>query len=183
MEEQTVDLSRAFEGFGEDYRYAGYKVLVTDNFGPRIRIKQEIAYGVGGQFWEASYLLSQYLCRLYPSSMSHLRVLELGAGCALPSVISCLKGAQVTATDIPPTLALTQTNMTLNEGLFTGKYTVQELDWTNISHRTSLAGPYDVVLMSDLFYMPVRCYIEPGRSTVRHHYRSHFYSFPGSNDL
>ena len=173
-EERAVDLSQAFEGFGEDYRHAGLKVIVTDNFGPRIKIKQEIACGVGGQLWDAAYLLAQYVCRMYPGSMSHLRVLELGAGCALPSIVSCIKGAQVTATDIPPVLALTQSNLALNAGLFAGTYTAQELDWTNASHRTALAGPYDIVLMSDLFYMPVSPNLESRRCTAIDPFRGDF---------
>jgi len=119
-EERAVDLSQAFEGFGEDYRHAGLKVIVTDNFGPRIKIKQ------------------------------------------------------VTATDIPPVLALTQSNLALNAGLFAGTYTAHELDWTNASHRTALAGPYDIVLMSDLFYMPVSPNLESRRCTAIDPFRGDF---------
>lgn len=178
-----MDLSQAFEGFGEDYRHASHKVLVTDNFGPRIKVRQEIAYGVGGQLWDAAYLLSQYVARLYPGNMTNLRVLELGAGCALPSIVCCIKGAQVTATDIPPVLSLTQANLALNSGLFTGNYTVQQLDWTNASHRTALAGPYDIVLMSDLFYMPVSRYSEPCGSAVIDPFSCHFCGKSGLFDI
>lgn len=154
-DEQVVDLSQVFEGFGEDYRFAGRKVLVTDNFGPRLRIKQEHAYGIGGQLWDAAYLLSKYLCLLYPSTMTDLRVLELGSGCGLPSILSCIKGATVTATDIFPPLRLTQDNFTLNQSLLAGTYSLHELDWTNAEQRNALSRPFDLVLMSDLFYMPV----------------------------
>lgn len=147
-------MSRAFEGFGEDYRFANIKVIALEDFGPRIRIRQEVKYGVGGQLWDAAYVLSKFVCSRFPSLRGQ-RIIELGCGCALPSIVSCLLGGTVVATDLCPPLDLAAQNFTLNAEVLTGGFETRKLDWTCAEDREALRGGFDLVLMSDLFYMPV----------------------------
>jgi predicted nicotinamide N-methyase len=157
MEEgKLVDLSASFEGFGDDYRFSAYQTLVTDNFeARRIKVKQNMSLGTGGILWDSAYVLSKYL-DLYLGDLRSKKVIELGAGCALPSIIACSKGAEVVATDIEPTLSLTRTNLGANSALFSGTYSVHTLDWRHLEDVDSLPHTkYDLVLMSDVFYLPV----------------------------
>jgi predicted nicotinamide N-methyase len=64
-------------------------------------------------------------------------------------------GAEVVSTDIQPTIQLTSRNLDRNQALIQS-YTVVELDWTKPEDREKLPyEKFDVILMSDLFYLPV----------------------------
>ena len=96
----------------------------------------------------SKYLLTQ--------NLEDKKVLELGAGTALPSIICGIKGAEVYTTDIFPALDLTIKNINLNEHLCSKKITPLELDWTNQEQRNNIPNiSFDFILLSDIFYLPV----------------------------
>ena len=80
------------------------------------------------------------------------RVLELGAGCGLPSLAAAHGGADVVATDAPVAggiVALAATARRMGP-TFDGRLRVRRLDWGDAARE----GPFDVVLMADIIYAP-----------------------------
>ena len=151
MEECIVDIEN--DEIFDDYRYANYKSLIFNNFGPEIRVFQDFKLGKGGILWESSYVLGRFLQGL---DMNNKIVLELGAGTALVSIIAGSKGAIVYSTDIAPILSVTNLSINYNSQLYANPISVNELDWTNELHRQNLKAPkFDYLILSDLFYLPV----------------------------
>ena len=102
-----------------------------------------------------------YWARLWPSGRAlataldadpparGARVLELGCGLGLPSVVAALAGAQVTATDgAPDAVAFTAHALALN-GV---EATVAHADWAVDGDTLAAAGPWDLVLAADVLY-------------------------------
>ena len=80
------------------------------------------------------------------------RVLEMGAGCGLPSLAAAHGGADVVATDAPVAggiVALAATARRMGP-TFDGRLRVRRLDWGDAARE----GPFDVVLMADIIYAP-----------------------------
>jgi predicted nicotinamide N-methyase len=77
------------------------------------------------------------------------RVLELGCGIGLPSVIAAHRGATVTATDASPdAVVFAAHNLALND--LEGD--VAQLDWTQ-PDTLAAGAPWDLVLASDVLYL------------------------------
>jgi predicted nicotinamide N-methyase len=102
-----------------------------------------------------------YWARLWPSGSelaldvamnppaADARVLELGCGLGLPSVVAARAGAEVLATDgVSDAVAFTAHNLLLNE--VDGR--AAHADWSE--HGSSLVeqGPFDLVLAADVLY-------------------------------
>jgi predicted nicotinamide N-methyase len=78
------------------------------------------------------------------------RVLELGCGLALPSVVAALSGADVLATDgAPDAVAFAAHVLALNE--LEGAE-VALVDWSTHGDALVDRGPWEVVLASDVLY-------------------------------
>jgi len=95
------------------------------------------------KLWEASILLACYVKQ--HSFPAGTRILELGAGLGLPSVVAAQKGLQVTASDHDP---LVCDFLRVNAQLNNVEYTVVSLDW--------LAPPallsYDVIIAAEVVF-------------------------------
>lgn len=155
MEGTVLNLSLETEDTGfDDYRYANHKTIVfLDIVSQPISIEQDWKLGKGGILWDSSYILSKYMHSHF--DFRGKRVIELGAGCALASIIVGSMGADVVSTDLQPTLQLTSRNILRNQAVMNQSHVV-ELDWTKPEHRLNLPyDKFDVILMSDLFYLPV----------------------------
>ncbi|KDO26109.1 hypothetical protein SPRG_08470 [Saprolegnia parasitica CBS 223.65] len=76
-------------------------------------ILQDIAH-VGGTVWDAGVVLSHYLDTLGSITMKGKRLVELGAGTALPSIIAARLGANVVATDMSDVLPYTNAAIAAN---------------------------------------------------------------------
>ncbi|CDU24879.1 uncharacterized protein SPSC_04712 [Sporisorium scitamineum] len=150
----------------------------------------------GSSLWLSSQVLSSYLLHTYskipqPVSISgppkRKRVLELGSGTGLLSLLMARLGWQVTATDIPPVLdAVLKPN--IDAGLYQlvhpGKATadqvhVCQLDWTTPpdTWHAQLALPttatqsptqFDLIITADTIYEP--SIVRPLLSTLAHLY-------------
>lgn len=70
--------------------------------------------GFASTVWDSAIVLSKYFERLGSSVLSGKRVIELGAGCGLVTVVAARLGADCTATDMEPNLPLLDENCTLN---------------------------------------------------------------------
>lgn len=79
--------------------------------------------------------------------LTGLRVLELGCGLGVPSLVAALAGADVLATDwSPDAVALLQRNAAL-----TGAR-LRTACWSWTTEASALGGPWDLVLGADLLY-------------------------------
>ncbi len=76
------------------------------------------------------------------------RVLELGCGLALPSILAAKLGARVLATDLQPdALGAAQHNADINEVTLE----LAALDWRDLDEFTR-RGPFDLVIAADVLY-------------------------------
>eukprot|EP00960_Hanusia_phi_P077340 768679-Hanusia_phi.AAC.8 len=86
--------------------------------------------GTGGSLWDVALILSEVLLDLYLSSrLRGKRVLELGAGTGVPSVVASLLGARVTITDMSEE-ALQVAKVNVGENLGRGcQWMLRTLRW------------------------------------------------------
>jgi predicted nicotinamide N-methyase len=136
-----------------DYRYYSAPGLLIEDLSTPISIIQFQSEIIAGCLWDASYVLAKYMDTL---SLANKSIIELGSGLGLASILCSTKGADVTATDLPSVLPLLSSNIHLNQHLTTGTIVSDTLDWQNSSDISRLsAKPWDFVIMSDVFYLPV----------------------------
>jgi predicted nicotinamide N-methyase len=97
------------------------------------------------ELWPSGLALARVVRR---QDVRDLRVLELGCGLAVPSIVAALGGARVLATDwSPEALEVAAANAERN-----GADVETELvSWTD-SARLERGGPWDLVLGADLLY-------------------------------
>lgn len=97
----------------------------------------------GSQVWVASVELSHYLERqwrfLAPPSRGPPVVLELGAGCGLAGLTTCLLGASVVATDLDPMVPLLDRNGDSNlSECQRARYHAEVLSWGDADAMVTL---------------------------------------------
>ncbi len=94
--------------------------------------------------WPSALALARYIAEI-PSSLESLRVVELGCGLGLPSIVAALRGADVLATDFHPDNApYVMRNAELN-GV---RMRYRTLRWDGPVDE----APFDLVLCSDVLY-------------------------------
>ena len=122
------------------------------------------------KLWPAAQLLSRYLHE-EPALVRGRRVLELGAGAALPSICACLLGARATVvTDYPDKMMLANMEQNVRTNVPDGsqqRIRVLGFDWAQPvaplleglagledaqSRDAAAPARYDLLLMSDLLY-------------------------------
>ncbi len=145
----------------DDMRNVNYKV-VTFNFEEvpekQVVLLQDFTYGKGGVFWDGSYLLTKYFLDIEPSwknketsDPSKVRILELGAGTALPTIVLGALGYSCVATDLPKLVPFVEKNVF--ENLERGKTAeVKRLEWGNEEHMKNLNGDFDYIVCAELVY-------------------------------
>ena len=95
------------------------------------------------EVWPSGKLLSRLLARA--GDLKGARVLELGCGLGLPSIVAASLGAYATASDyMPEALALLETNAALNDV----QVNTRLLDWNDPGD----IGRYDLVMAGDVLY-------------------------------
>lgn len=97
------------------------------------------------ELWPSAIALARVLAR---RALDGRRVLELGCGMALPSIVAACRGARVTATDLQPdALDAARHNAAVNGARIDGFVA----DWR--TPETLVArGPWDLVLAADVLY-------------------------------
>lgn len=97
-----------------------------------------------GGLWPSAIPLCEHLLSL---DLKGTKVLELGCGLALPSIIASLKGALVTATDFHPSCqSFAEDNAKLNGA----KLSFARVDWRQSCQLPS----QDLIIASDILYEP-----------------------------
>jgi predicted nicotinamide N-methyase len=97
--------------------------------------------------WPAGLALAEYLTR-YPPPRDR-RIVELGCGLALPSIVVARAGARALATDgVEDAVAFAAHNFALNETLAE----VARVDWATGGDALVARGPFDAILAADVLY-------------------------------
>ena len=111
---------------------------------------QEGAAGRTAPYWALTWPSGLALAdALAGRELSGLRVLELGCGLAVPSLVAARSGARVLATDgAPDAVVFAAHNLALNE--LEGE--VALTDWREAEALVE-QGPWDVVLAADVLYL------------------------------
>ena len=148
-----------------DYRNANYKLIeiqFPELLSSPLIVKQNFTLGKGGIFWDGSYFISKYLLSdLFPKNTNIKTILELGAGTALPSLVSLVKNNYtVVTTDTKKLIPQINDIMELNKKNFCkdAKSFVTELSWEkkeDIEKVKKLMDnkPFDVIIGSELVYL------------------------------
>ncbi|XP_041499564.1 protein-lysine methyltransferase METTL21C-like [Microtus oregoni] len=129
----------------EHYQFAGKKIII-----------QESIESFGTVVWPGATVLCQYLeDHTEELHLQDAKILEIGAGPGLVSIVSSLLGAQVTATDLPDVLGNLQYNLlknTLERAAHLPE--VKELVWgEDLDQKFPKSNfYYDYVLASDVVY-------------------------------
>ncbi|KAL1771112.1 protein-lysine methyltransferase METTL21C [Sigmodon hispidus] len=129
----------------EHYHFAGKKIII-----------QESIENYGTVVWPGATALCQYLeDHKEELNLQDAKILEIGAGPGLVSIVSSLLGAQVTATDLPDVLGNLQYNLLKNTlECTTHLPEVKELVWGEDLDQKFPKSKYfyDYVLASDVVY-------------------------------
>ena len=166
-EKLNYDLSKEEkDSIKVDYRNANYKLIEIPfpELTPHpIIVKQNFTLGKGGIFWDGSYFISKYLLsNLFPNNNNNIKtILELGAGTALPSLVSLIKNNYtVVTTDTPKLIPMINEIMEMNKNNFCkdAKNLVTELSWEKKEDIEKLKNymenkPFDVIIGSELVYL------------------------------
>lgn len=118
----------------------------------RMRHCAHRAAHTGGHIWQASRHLAMWLYARRAQLHSSLRILEIGCGLALPSILAAKLGASVVATDsLPSLLEHLKLNAQLNN---CGGIQTRPLDFSLRSDVQSVAthGPFHLIIFSDVVY-------------------------------
>ena len=147
-----------------DYRNSNYKLIEIPfpemSQSPLI-VKQNFTLGKGGIFWDGSYFISKYLLSNIFNNKNIKTILELGAGTALPSLVSLVKGDYtVVTTDIPKLIPQINEIMEMNKNNFNkeSKSFVTELSWEKKEDIEKVQKymdnkPFDLIIGSELVYL------------------------------
>jgi predicted nicotinamide N-methyase len=99
----------------------------------------------GSVLWRSGVALA---CELDGMALRGLRIVELGCGLAVPSIVAARAGADVLATDAwPEALALAARNAHLNDV----RIKTATVDWAEPDELVKRA-PFDLVLAADVLY-------------------------------
>jgi len=116
-------------------------------------------YEGGLKIWEGSIDLCNYLDTSYPAEdnecpFANLRVLELGCGAALPSILCLKKGAKgATANDFNEFVlsCFTADNFRLN-GISEERWACVSGEWSELLDKGLESNSYDLILTSETIY-------------------------------
>uniref|UniRef100_A0A8C5P6W3 Methyltransferase 21C, AARS1 lysine n=1 Tax=Leptobrachium leishanense TaxID=445787 RepID=A0A8C5P6W3_9ANUR len=129
----------------EQFWFAGHQITI-----------QESIESYGGIIWPGATALCHFLEDNQDKiNLRNKKVLELGSGTGLVSIVACILGAQVIATDLPDVLGNLRFNLSRNtQGKRLHDPQVKTLVWgedleTNFPHSTCL---FDYILAADVVY-------------------------------
>ncbi|KAM9486865.1 S-adenosylmethionine-dependent methyltransferase domain-containing protein [Clarias gariepinus] len=129
----------------EKFYFAGHKITIQESFD-----------SYGALVWPGAVALCNYLeANQEHVSLLDKAVLELGAGTGLVSIVACLMGAWVTATDLPDIMDNLNFNLSRNtRGRCRYTPQVAQLTWgKDLDHHfSSSIYNYDYILCADVVY-------------------------------
>uniref|UniRef100_A0A8D0GHT6 Methyltransferase 21C, AARS1 lysine n=1 Tax=Sphenodon punctatus TaxID=8508 RepID=A0A8D0GHT6_SPHPU len=129
----------------EHYCYAGCQIVI-----------QESIENFGAVVWPGALALCQYLeSNQQEIDLKDKKVLELGAGTGLVSIVASLLGAYVTATDLPAVLENLKFNISKNmQNMNVHKTEVRKLVWGEDLDQNFPKSKYhyDFIVATDVVY-------------------------------
>ncbi|XP_051982396.1 uncharacterized protein LOC127643639 isoform X2 [Xyrauchen texanus] len=129
----------------ETHHYAGHEIKVWESLD-----------SFGATIWPAALALCHYLeSNQATVNLLEKAVLEIGAGTGLVSIVACLLGAWVTATDLPEILGNLRCNLSRNtRGRCRYTPQVAALSWGHDLEKTFSRSvyKYDYVVAADVVY-------------------------------
>uniref|UniRef100_A0A8C3J6G2 Methyltransferase like 21C n=1 Tax=Calidris pygmaea TaxID=425635 RepID=A0A8C3J6G2_9CHAR len=129
----------------EHYTYVGHQIVI-----------QESIEHFGAVVWPGALALSQYLeSNQEQFNLKDKKVLEIGAGTGLVSIVACILGAYVTATDLPEVLENLSYNISRNtQSMNMHKPEVRKLIWGEGLNEDFPVSTYhyDFILATDVVY-------------------------------
>jgi len=145
----------------DDYRNSNYKnaYFELDEIpDKKIVLHQDHRLNKGGIFWDGSYLLLKYFLNIETTWKSEsneklpIRILEIGSGTSVPSIVTGLLGYQVVTTDLPFLLPFVEKNV--YENLPQGQNVkVKPLEWGNEEHMRNISERFDYIIGAELIYV------------------------------
>ncbi|XP_075708575.1 protein-lysine methyltransferase METTL21C [Rhinoderma darwinii] len=149
--EQSVQPSKAwiptlYSCFEKEHVWcAGYEIII-----------QESIEGYGGVIWPAAKALCYFLEENQDEfNLRDKNILEIGSGTGLVSIVACILGAHVIATDLPNILGNLRFNLSRNtKGRCLHIPEVKELTWGHDLQRNfqNSSCPFDYILAADVVY-------------------------------
>ncbi len=148
-----------------DYRNANYKIIeipFPELSSSPIVVRQDFTLGKGGIFWDGSYFISKYLLsNVFKENSKIKSILELGAGTALPSMVSLVKGNyKVITTDMKKLIPQINKIFEINKNNFNkeSESIVTDLSWENAEDIEKVKKlmdnkPFDMIIGSELVYL------------------------------
>jgi predicted nicotinamide N-methyase len=101
-----------------------------------------------GVLWPSSFVLAQVMAT---KEIKNLKILEIGCGLALSSLVLSLRGANIKATDNhPSTKTFLDENIRINQ---CAPIPFIQADWEDIKKK-SVSEKYDLIIGSDVLYLP-----------------------------
>ena len=146
---QTEDM-QMFHDLEGIFEIDNSKLSIKDNtiYMNNCKIQFHKQHGIGGSFWLSSIALILFLDQ-HQEQFTNKTVLELGAGCALPSAYIAKHAKSVTASDLQPEIA--QDTFELNNLSCPAIY----LNWTeSVPQNTK----YDIIIAADCIYRTTHSY-------------------------
>lgn len=131
-----ADLDQAVSALCADYARRGADDELTRDLCPYF-----------GVIWPAARGLAREVARR-ATDLAGRRVIELGCGLALPSLVAAKAGARVLATDLHPDVPGFLALNLAHNGLTEADVAYRELDW----RASTLGAEFDWVLASDVLY-------------------------------
>ncbi|XP_072267826.1 protein-lysine methyltransferase METTL21C [Pyxicephalus adspersus] len=129
----------------EQLWFAGYEIII-----------QEAIDGYAGVIWPGAKALCYFLEENQNKfNLRNKKVLEIGSGTGLVSIVACILGAHVTATDLPDVLGNLRFNLSRNtRGRVLQMPEVKELVWGQDLdlNYPKITCVYDYILAADVVY-------------------------------
>ncbi len=149
-----IAFPQGFDLVTEPVRVAGYEFAITRPRAAEDLIDEDeyadderLPYWA--DLWPSGRALAQELAE---REIAGARILELGAGLSLPSLVALACGARPLATDwYPVALAFARANASA-AGL--GELETLEVDWSRPPDELFARGPFDLVVGADVAYEP-----------------------------
>eukprot|EP00038_Savillea_parva_P024242 m.43455 g.43455 ORF g.43455 m.43455 type:complete len:875 (+) comp6409_c0_seq1:110-2734(+) len=119
-----------------------------------VNVDIDVHHNTGLILWDAAFVLARFMeTRLGRAYFAEKRVLELGSGTGLPSIVAALLGGRVVATDLDEALPLLRENVACAVEQHTEgdlSLVAEHLVWS--ADTTHADAPFDVVLCSEVIY-------------------------------
>lgn len=116
-------------------------------------VEEDAQTGGQGCLWAASLVLARFIERNFARFRPGCKVLELGAGAGLPTLVAAAYGMEATATEQTTCLRYLQTNLSLNSANIPARGLA--LQWGKEFRADQLdQEKFDVILGGDITYDP-----------------------------